>query len=143
MSCRLRLQLYNLKNEVNDGAGKNCDGSNGGFSAVDLQQMSLSEEQIIQTILSSNQYIGNNKVVDLKELLRTVYSSQTVEQLIAVLQKGEYEKPGRFIPPVDLLGQELTVIRFRNERDKTYYGICYGAFEPGQKPEMVAIYTAV
>lgn len=101
------------------------------------------DEYVVRSILSSNQYIGNNQVLNLKEISFVEYSTENFELLKSILHDGKYETLATLPPPKDLLGAELYVVRFNNEKGMLYYGIYYDSIELYQDPEIMEIIPAV
>lgn len=105
--------------------------------------MSKHEEYIINSILSSNLYIGNKQVFNFREIASVEYSIENLRKLVAILSNGEYDKLTTLTPPKDLLGEELYIVSFNNEENKLFYGVYYDSIELYQDPEIIEILPAI
>ena len=104
--------------------------------------MNLIHEKIAQAILYAN-FFGIKKVLNLEEITTTDYTIENQVALMEILHKGEYEKIQSFEPGKDLFGDQLTVVRFKDEKDKLYYALYYDSIEFWDDPQVFDIFPVV
>jgi hypothetical protein len=99
-------------------------------------------KKVIQSILSSNSYIGSTEVLNICEVVTVEFGEAQLQTLKKMVIEGMYDKLTTLPSPKHLLGAELTVIRFHNERNKWFYAIYYDSIELFQDPQVLEIYPA-
>ena len=107
------------------------------------QIMNFESEAIIENILFRFGY-GITEVNEI-ELLEPLFANTTenIYQLTSILKKGDYDRAQTLEKAKDILGEDLTLFRFKDQNGKMYYGFYYNSIEPLQHPVVIDIAPAV
>lgn len=101
--------------------------------------MNSRTEAIIENILFRFGY-GITEVNDI-EFLEPLFANTTenIYQLTLIIKKGDYNRAQTLERAKDILGEDLTLFRFKDQNDKLYYGFYYNSIEPLQNPVVIDI----
>ena len=106
-------------------------------------KMNFHTEAIIENIILCFGY-GITEVKDIEYLEPLfAYTTENIYQLTSIIKKGDYEKAQVLEKARDLLNEDLTLFRFKDQNNQLYYGFYYDSVEPFQNPVVMDIYPAI
>ena len=98
--------------------------------------------KIIDSIVHRFRY-GIKEVRDIQEISMIDYTKENIDKLSDILKKGNYDQIQSLKPPKDLLGEDITIIRFRDQDEKSYYAFYYDSIELNQSPVVLEVFPNV
>ena len=104
--------------------------------------MSLTEyEKSIIEAITLTAPIKINAVMEMEDLGTYSYNEENFNGICTVLQSGEYSR----LPKVekDYSFDDITVIRFKDDKDNIYYTVIYDSWALEQYPTVLRIYPFV
>ena len=68
------------------------------------------------------------------------YHEENIQALTSLIKYGNYDEIGSLEKAKDVLGEELNLIRFKDQDGKLYYAFYYDSIEMGQNPFVMEVF---
>jgi len=104
--------------------------------------MNFHTKAITEDIIYRYAY-GIQEVKEIEELGTFSYTNTNIRELTLIIKKGDYASAELLEKAKDLLGEDLTLFRFKDQDGKLYYAFYYDSIEPWQNPIVMDLFPEI